>query len=180
MKNKRVLAILLLMLTLSLTACNNSMHLDNAEVSPELDIFGIIPDNIDVPQVVLDAAIDYAKGDFEGYRDIGIAAFKEYGAEFDNWRLDYLEYAHTYGDINVEIYRFQWRIHTTTPDILNELLVGGMSMTDDGWLIDTYSDSWYLYFDNSGSELVYLGVIMNNEGIVPGDVEFYDDLLSRG
>ena len=34
---------------------------------------GIIPENINVPQSVLDVAIDNAMGDYEGYRDIGIA-----------------------------------------------------------------------------------------------------------
>ena len=42
---------------------------------------GIIHDNINVTQAVLDVATDYAMGDYEVYRDIGIAARKEYGAE---------------------------------------------------------------------------------------------------
>jgi len=137
-----------------------------------------LPNSINVPKIVLDAAVDLARGDYEGYRDIGIEARKEYGAEFDNWRLDYLEHAYSYEDLKIEVFRFQWRIHTTTPEIIRATLAGGMDLDADGWFLDTYPDSWYLLFDNSGDELALMSALMAND-CSPGDDLFLTDMLNR-
>ena len=139
---------------------------------------GIIPDNLFVDQIVLDTAVDWVRGDYEGYRDIGLAAPKEYGVEFDNWRLDYIDHVYTYYDLDIEIYRFSWRIHTITPDKAGVTLVGGMDLDNEGWLLDTYPDSWYLLFDNSGDELKFINAMMENNWS-PGDEEFKIELINR-
>jgi hypothetical protein len=137
---------------------------------------GIIPDTINAPDFALEVAVDWAKGDFEGYRDIGVAAQKELGAAFDNWRLEYIEHAYRYDDMSIEIYRFEWRIHTTTPDKI--MLAGGMELSEDGWLLDTYPGSWYLLFGYRDGELMFLTVMMAND-CAPGDEAFTQDMLNR-
>jgi hypothetical protein len=144
---------------------------DVALEAPRPDI-GIIPSDIDVPQVVLDAAIDWVWNDYE------TNYFIENGVEFDNWRLDYLEHAYTYDDLKIEVYRFQWYIHTTTPDMVYNFLAGGMRLDEEGWLLDTYPNSWYLLFESSGDDLKYLTAIMEND-CKPGDEVFKRDMIER-
>jgi hypothetical protein len=146
------------------------MTLDDAITPP---VICIIPDNINVPQVVLDAAIAWVWSDYE----VHIQGLIEKGAEFGNWRLDYLEHAYTYDDLKIEVYRFQWRIHTTTPDFVRNILVGGMDLDEDGWFLNTYPDSWYLLFESSSNDLKFLSSIMEND-CVPGDETFTQDIIN--
>jgi hypothetical protein len=73
------------------------------------------------------------RGDYDGSRDIGLAGPRKSGAEFDDWRVDYVEHAYRYDDMDIEVYRFEWRVHTTTPDKIT--LAGGMDLDADGWLL---------------------------------------------
>lgn len=139
------------------------------------DIIGILPEDLDVPESVLYAAMDWVQGDYNGLQDTGRKTIQN-SAEFDNWRLEYLEHAYTYDEQNIDIYRFEWRLHTTTPDVIQ--LVGGMDLDEDGWLLDTYSNSWYLIFDNSGAEPVFLFAMMEND-CAPGDEMFTADMSQK-
>jgi hypothetical protein len=138
---------------------------------------GIIPDNINVPDAVLAAAVDWVRSDYDGSRDIGsIAANKDKGAEFDNWRIEYIEHAYSYENMDIEVYRFEWRVHTTTPDKIQP--AGGEEMYADGWFLDTYPHSWYLFFEDKDGEFVYLFALMEND-CAPGDEMFTQDMLNR-
>jgi beta-lactamase regulating signal transducer with metallopeptidase domain len=134
---------------------------------------GILPDDVDVPDAVLAAAVDWVEGDYEGRRDIGLEGQRELGAEFDNWRIDYIERAYRYDDMNLEVYRFGWRVHTTTPDKI--ALAGGMELDADGWLLDTYPDSWYLIFRDRDGALAHL---FTND-CAPGSELFEADVRAR-
>ena len=135
---------------------------------------GIISDGINAADVVLDAALDWIKGDYDGYRDVGLAVQRENGAVFDNWRLEYIEHVHTDEGIGIDVYRFGWRVHTTTPDRV--ILAGGMELDADGWLLDTYPNSWYLLFENSWDELKFVTAMMAND-CSPGDELFTIDMI---
>ncbi|MDR2088920.1 MAG: M56 family metallopeptidase [Clostridiales Family XIII bacterium] len=136
---------------------------------------GEIPDNPDVPQEVIDAAVEFVKNDYET-GIIGLEYARENGAEFDNWRIYYIEHAYRYDDTGVDVYRFEWRVHTTTPDKI--VLAGGMDLDSDGWLLDTYPHSWYLIFRDTGGKPAFLTVMMEND-CVPGDDMFTQDMLNR-
>ena len=170
MKKSIVLLLVSLLILTALAGCGGN----DAETDP----VGLLPDNIDAPPVVLEAAIDWVKGDYEGYRDIGLQARKDAGAEFDDWRLDYLEPAYAYDELKIEVYRFQWRIHTTTPEIVQTTLVGGMELDDEGWFLDTYPDSYFLFFDAKSDDLAFLGALMEND-CEPGDEVFTGDMYNQ-
>ena len=174
MKKSVLFLLCALLLLAALVGCGNGDGV--GDVTPaEL---GLVPDNIDAPPLVLETALDWVKGDFEGYRDVGLQARKDAGAEFDDWRLDYLEPAYTYDDLKIEVYRFQWRIHTTTPEIVQSTLVGGMDLDEAGWFLDTYPDSYYLFFDAAKTDLAFLGALMAND-CVPGDAVFAGDMYQQ-
>ena len=165
MKKVITISVILIILFATLTGCwGNSASsigiIPNNNAPTEI---GIIPDNINVPDVVLDTAVDFVKRNFRG-------------VEFDNWRLDYVEHVYSYDSMGIEVYRFQWRVHTTTPDKI--MLVGGMDLDAGGWLLDTYPNSHYLLFNNMGNGPEFLFSIFAND-CYPGDEIFTQDVLNR-
>jgi hypothetical protein len=138
---------------------------------------GIIPDGLNVPDAVLTAAVDWVRSDYAGSRDIGsINANKDKGAEFDNRRIDYIEHVYSYDDMNIDVYRFEWRVHTTTPDKIQP--AGGEEIDADGRFLDNYPHSWYLYLEGRDGELFCLFAMMEND-CAPGDEAFTRDMLNR-
>jgi beta-lactamase regulating signal transducer with metallopeptidase domain len=133
---------------------------------------GIIPDDLGAPQAVIDAAAATARGDYDGTRDIGLEGQKEFGSEFDDWRLERVELAYTYLDMDIDVYCYEWRVHTTTPEKI--LLVGGQELDGDGWYLDTYPNAWYILY-SPGSGL--LRGMFNNES-EPGTDDFTPPLLA--
>jgi hypothetical protein len=139
---------------------------------------GVVPEDIDVPQAVLDKAIEFVKDDYET-GIIGLEEQRELGAEFDDWRLDRLERVQSYGDLGVSVYAFAWRIHTTTPEKI--LLAGGQELDADGWFLDTYPNSWYLLTidnDAAGDDVKRVVPMFSNE--FPADsMEFREEAQAR-
>lgn len=114
---------------------------------------GIIPEDINVPQSVLDAAIDYTKEKFDFYSK------REDSGSFDNWRIEYLKPEHQYRGLegyDLDVYSMNCEFHTTTPQKAEKQLAGGARI-ENGWVNYGVSTEACLVFDVSGGkEPVYL------------------------
>ncbi|MDR1537977.1 MAG: hypothetical protein LBU32_08270 [Clostridiales bacterium] len=73
--------------------------------TPALEI-GIIPDNLDVSQTVLDKAVERAKNEC-GTGTVGLEGQRELGEEFDNWKLAKLEKVYGAAAENLASYCFE-------------------------------------------------------------------------
>jgi beta-lactamase regulating signal transducer with metallopeptidase domain len=168
--------------TISDPGGSDPLQLDGVEIFPGIDS--------EVPELVLQDAVQYVKVRMHAVNTPSNVV--QDGAVVDGARLDKLELVYTYewSDVTdniyvlqegtqVEVYRFEWRYHTTTPDKF--ILVGGMDMSSDGWLLNTYPNSNYLIYSVLGGERRGLGTFFCNDDF-PGGKLFTADLqrvLSR-
>lgn len=142
---------------------------------------GIIADGIDVSPVILDAAKDYVRERYDHF----VALHGEGGgvptpAAYDNWRIEGLSAVYErkeLADYTVAVFRLDYRLHTTTPEIVKGYLVGGMDLDDEGWLLPTYPDSTYLVFILNYSTSHYFATTIND--CSPGS-ELFDELIMGG
>lgn len=149
---------------------------------------GIIAQGIDVPGEVLDAAIEYVEGRLaRAAEHSGALEFvdgqwreKDLGPlpEFDHWRIEGIETcydAKALGELTVDVYRVDYRLHTTTPERV--VLAGGMELDEEGWLLDTYPESTYLVFLLNYSTPHHFVTMIND--CAPGSALFDETLLSH-
>ena len=134
-----------------------------------------------VPADVLDAAKTYAAQRFQqdAPEGIMIPGHGEYNEEtgrwdwvedpdraahFDRVRIENMDgpWLKTCRDIDIEVWRINYEYHTTTPEEAEKVLVGGMYLTEDGWLCPTYSNCTYLFFQAEGEERSLLTIAMEN------------------
>lgn len=148
---------------------------------------GVVTAGLDVPASVLTAAEGFVQDQY-AYRlyNTGITQLVD-GVDqmagelpvIDNWRIEGLARVQTIplkDSLSLEIYRVDYRIHTTTPEKV--VLAGGMDMDQDGWWLDTYPGCTYLVFTVQGQEdPAYQFNAMVND-CSPGDVFFTCNLLS--
>lgn len=130
-------------------------------------------DDSDVPYVVLEEAEAWTIEEYEYYKEA--AADNNY----IDWRIESREHCYTYEDFEgmiLQIFRFNIEFLSDTPE--NVVLIGGMSMTEDGWVVPNYANSRYLVFRQDGESLVFLTRMFEND-CQPGDEVFTDDLKRR-
>ena len=149
-----------------------------------------------VPADVLEAAKTYAAQRFrqdapEGIMIPGHGEYNEeterwdwvedpdHAAHFDRVRIENMDgpWLKTCRDIDIEIWRINYEYHTTTPEEAEEVLVGGMYLTEDGWLCPTYSNCTYLFFPAEGEARSLLTVAMLNT-YGPDSEEFIEEIES--
>lgn len=132
---------------------------------------GQIPTEIDVPDVVLDAAGQYVTEMFEGGRRKGINA-----DDYNAWRIESLVHSYTYDDLlgmTLQVYQLNYKFWAIDPKSV--FLVGGMTIDDDGWVVPDYENSTYFIFQQDGEELSHLVTLFEND-CSPGDETFTSDL----
>lgn len=95
---------------------------------------------------------------------------------WDDWHIEAMEgpWAITVGDLELEVWRFNYEWHTTDP--ANVVLAGGRYITEDGWVSPGYPGCDYLYFllDEDGGR-TYLYTRMEND-CTPEMVPFFADM----
>ena len=95
---------------------------------------------------------------------------------WDDWHIEAMEgpWAITTGDLELEVWRFNYEWHTTDP--ANVVLAGGRYITEDGWVSPGYPGCDYLYFllDEDGGR-TYLYTRMEND-CTPEMVPFFADM----
>lgn len=96
---------------------------------------------------------------------------------WDDWHIESMEgpWAITAGDLELEVWRFNYEWHTTDP--ANVVLAGGRYITEDGWVSPGYPGCDYLYFllDGDGGR-TYLYTRMEND-CTPGTEPFFADMV---
>lgn len=161
------IAVILVLTVIAGIGCN-SAAVDNDNTS--VDAIGIVLEGIEVSDVVLEAA----KSKVEQFFEINCADFPDY--KYVNWRIEDLKYNYTYEDLDgmqLVIYQMNYEFLSEAPE--NIMLVGGMYITEDNWVMTSYPNSTYLIFHQDEDELIFLGSIMAND-CTPGTEIFTDDL----
>lgn len=133
---------------------------------------GVIPDNLNVSQTVLDVAKDFVS---EWYSDTK----KEVNYKTNNWRIDKLEQTYYYAESGIVLYAIDWSIHVTNPEKV--MLAGGMRFEDDDWLVDHYPNSYYLIFDDHNGDMAdlrYITHFFSNDS-KPGQKIFDKEINER-
>ena len=131
---------------------------------------GIVSEEIEVPDIVLDQAKDYVSQWYEKDQ----SSFPDYN--YSNWRIKSLRQVYTYDDfegMKLHVYRMNFEFLSETPQ--NIVLAGGMTVTEDGWVMPGYPDCYFLIFKQDGETLTYLTGMMEND-CGPGDDMFANDL----
>lgn len=98
---------------------------------------------------------------------------------YDDWRIERLTgpYYEEVGNALIEIYRFNYELHTTTPERVT--VAGGMYLDEDGWQSPGYPDCEYIYFLVSpDGTYQYLFRDMQND-CGPGDEWFRESLIAQ-
>lgn len=155
--------------------------IDQPVANPE----GIVAEDITAPDLVLEAAVAYVREQYDywaGHTGVTAPEGQEVGtpAVYDNWRIEELTSCYeekTLAGYPVSVYRLNYRLHTTTPELVRAFLAGGMDLDEDGWLLPTYPNATYLIFLHEGRTLRYLSDIMIND-TDPGS-ELFDEDIAR-
>lgn len=153
------------------------------EVDPPVvsvsDPEGIVAEDIDVSPVILDAVKEYVREQYDHFVALhGERLGVPVPAPYDNWRIEGLAAVYDrkeLGDYTVAVYRLDYRLHTTTPEIVRGYLVGGMDLDEEGWLLPTYPESTYLVFILNYSTNHYFATMIND--CSPGS-ELFDETLA--
>lgn len=135
---------------------------------------GQMPTEIDVPDVVLDAAGQYVTEMFQGGRRNGINP-----DDYNAWRIESLVHSYTYDDLlgmTLQVYQLNYQFWAIDPESV--LLVGGMTIDDEGWVVPEYANSTYFIFQQEGEELTHLITLFEND-CSPGDETFTNDIKLR-
>lgn len=131
---------------------------------------GYVMPGINVPSEVLEAAERYVETEYNRIQ----GTLQDYN--YSNWRIEHLDYSYTYDNLDgklCELYQLNYEFLSSSPEQV--VLVGGMSMSEDGWTIPGYPNSTYLVFENTGGELSFLCSLFEND-YFPGDEIFTEDL----
>ena len=131
---------------------------------------GIVADSIDVPDTVL----DHAKELVAEWFVLAQTDFPDYG--YANWRIELLTPCYTYENfegMTLQIYQLNYELLSEQPE--NVMLIGGMSITEDGWVTPDYSNSRFLIFSQNGADFTYLTYLFENDCYPPDEV-VTDDL----
>ena len=108
-----------------------------------------------VPGEVVEKAREYAQ---QVYQEPGDGV-----GELDDWRVESFDgpYTYSYGGATVEMWQFNYELHTTTPG--DVVLAGGRYMTEDHWVSPGYPGCDALFFEVKGGEYRYLNCRMVQE-----------------
>lgn len=122
----------------------------------------------DILDIVLDEAQAWTIEEYEYYKRISP------GSDYSDWRIESLAHCYTYEDFDgmtLQVYRMN--IEFLAKAKYSVILAGGMSMTEDGWVVPDYPNSRYLVFRQDGEELTLLARMFEN------DCEAGDDTFTR-
>lgn len=125
----------------------------------------------DVADIVLEKAEEIVAQDYAWY-----AEYAQVENHYTDWRIESLTHCYTYDDFNgslLQIYRLNFEFLSATPDEV--VLIGGMTINEDGWVVPGYANSNYLVFEEDGENFTYLTRMVEND-CFPGDDGFRADL----
>ncbi len=124
----------------------------------------------DIPDIVLEEAQAWTTEEYEYHKRVSP------GNHYSDWRIESLVHCYTYEDyegMTLQVYRMNIQFLSDMPESV--FLVGGMSVTEDGWVVPDYPNSRYLVFQQDGDTLTLLVRMFEND-CEPGDDTFTHDL----
>ncbi|MDE7250241.1 MAG: hypothetical protein K2N82_10230, partial [Lachnospiraceae bacterium] len=98
--------------------------------------------------------------------------------DYTDWRVKYWEKCYSYDELEgkaYEVYRFDYEFLSASPEKVE--LAGGMSISEEGWVVPDYPDSRYLIFEKEGEFREFVAMLFENDS-APGDEIFTEDLLA--
>ncbi|MCM1537440.1 MAG: M56 family metallopeptidase [bacterium] len=131
----------------------------------------------EIPDVVWEAARHYVSAAFDRTRESRESGI-DWIASYVDWRIEDVAYCYTYDQIagmTCDVYRLNYEFLAESPE--DVLLVGGMSMSEDGWVVPESPNSDYLIFQKEGDTLTYFCGMAEND-CEPGDELFTSDLIN--
>ncbi len=124
----------------------------------------------DIPDIVQEEAQAWTVEQYEYRKRVSP------GDHYTDWRIEALEHCYTYEDFEgmvLQVYRMNIEFLSAMPESV--FLVGGMTMTEDGWVVPDYANSRYLVFRQDGETLTLLALMCEND-CEAGDEIFTKDL----
>lgn len=156
----------LVFLVMVLTACSQQETPDNSSLENSAEISS---KKTDVPDVVLETARQYVEQRYDDVQD----------ENYNDWRIESLTYAYTYDDLDgMTLQVYQMNYEFLASDLDKVMLVGGMTIDEEGWVVTEYANSTYFVFKQDGETLTYLTFLHEND-CDPGDELFTNDLRQR-
>lgn len=128
-------------------------------------------EKINVPDIVLDAAISYV--------EYAAGIYPDFERDYSNWKIESLAQVYTYEDFNgmtLSVYCLDYRFLAREPEKIE--LAGGMEIDEEGWVVPDYANSNFLIFRQDGETLSYLTAMFEND-CQPGEELFDHDLSLR-
>lgn len=136
----------------------------------QIEESGYVMPGVDVPEEVLAEAKQYVD---TRYRQVQESTLNY---DYTNWRIEHLEYSYTYNNPEgrmYEIYQLNYEFLSSSPE--DVILSGGMTISEEGWVVPEYPDAAYLIFSKEGNKLHFLSVMTEND-CYPGDEVFTKEL----
>lgn len=131
----------------------------------------------EIPDEVWEAARHYVSAAFDRTRESRESGI-DWIASYVDWRIENVTYCYTYEQIagmTCDVYRLNYEFLAESPE--DVMLVGGMSMSADGWVVPESPNSDYLIFQKEGDTLTYFCGMGEND-CEPGDELFTSDLIN--
>lgn len=123
-----------------------------------------------IPDIVQEEAQTWTKEEYEYCKRVSP------GSEYSDWKIESIAHCYTYEDFDgmtLQVYRMNIMFLSRAKDSV--ILAGGMSMTEDGWVVPDYPNSRYLVFRQDGEVLTFLTRMFEND-CEAGDDTFTHDL----
>lgn len=163
------------------TASETQNRTDAPEKSPIDTLVETVPTDsnrsvmhdIELPDIVLEEAQAWTVEEYE------YAVRERPGNHYTDWRIESLAHCYTYEDFQgmvLQVYRMNIEFLSEQPE--DVFLVGGMTITEDGWVVPNYANSRYLIFRQDGEGLTLLTRMFEND-CEAGDETFTHDLERR-
>lgn len=126
--------------------------------------------DMDIPDAVLDEARAWTLEEYEYHKRVSP------GNAYSDWRIESLAHCYTYEDFKgmvLQVYRMNIQFLSDTPKDVT--LIGGMSVTEDGWVVPDYPNSRYLVFRQEEDTFTLLTRMFEND-CEAGDEVFTHDM----
>lgn len=129
-----------------------------------------VPEEADIPKIVRQEAEAWTVEEYEYYKKV------DADNNYSDWRIESLAHCYTYENFEgmvLQVYQMNIEFLSDTPESV--VLIGGMTMTDDDWVVPNYANSRYLVFRQDGETLTLLKRMFEND-CYAGDDTFTGDL----
>lgn len=137
---------------------------------------GIVSENINVPDDVRNAAVEWVTERYATYVENPDGAWRHPDAVYDNWRIDAIEpceYLSGLAYRPVQVYRLSWQLHTATPE-LGGNQAGAYQPVVAGWFTPGYGCDYLAFLCTDDHDYFFAYLMIND--VSPGSDAFSSDV----